>query len=63
MKIAGLKSVYGEAALMCLNDPNQGKQFLLECYQEILEERSAMEEHFGKDMVEEIVKFAKEEHS
>ena len=41
----------------CLNDPNQVKQFLLECYQEILEERRAMEEHFGKELVLEIEQF------
>ncbi|MBK7310363.1 MAG: hypothetical protein IPI93_06115 [Sphingobacteriaceae bacterium] len=63
LKVAGLKSVYGEAARMCLIDPNLSKQFLLECYQEILEDRVALEKHLGIDLVKEIVMFTKEEYS
>lgn len=59
LKIVGLKSVYGEAARMCYDDPDLRRQFLMECYKEILEDRSSLEDHFGKDVVEGIVKFAK----
>jgi hypothetical protein len=59
LKIAGLKSVYGEAARMCLNDSNLSKQFIMECYNEILDDREDMEDHFGKDVVKAIVMFAK----
>lgn len=61
LKITALKSVFGEGARMCSSDQNLSKQFLMECYKEILENRNAMEDHFGKDVVEGIVAFAKNE--
>lgn len=61
LRITKLKSVYGEAARMCFDNPDLSKQLLMEYYKEILEERSVMEEHFGKDVVEAIITFAKTE--
>jgi len=62
LRISVLKSVYGEGARMILDDPNLSRQFLMECYKEILEDKSVMEDHFGKDVVEGIIRFAKEEY-
>ena len=57
LKISELNSVYGLAARMYFDDLTKCEQFLLECYKEILSEGKSLEEHFGKDLIEEIIRF------
>jgi hypothetical protein len=49
-----LKSVFGEGARMCINDPVLAHKFICECYQEIQDNKVQMTQHFGSDLIREI---------
>ncbi len=55
-----LRSVYGETARMCINDPVLERKFLYECNDEIKENKKAMEQHLGVDVVRKIILFVSE---
>jgi hypothetical protein len=59
-RISKLNSVFGIAAKMCANDPAKANLLVKEYYNEIMEDRKAMEEHFGSDLVKLIINTVEE---
>ncbi|MBK7309962.1 MAG: hypothetical protein IPI93_04000 [Sphingobacteriaceae bacterium] len=59
-ELSKLQSVYGIGAKMYLEDSKLGHQFLCECYDSILEDKEAMQKHFGSQLFQEITAFGEE---
>jgi hypothetical protein len=58
-KLAQKNSIYGIGARQNMNDPFLAHKFLCECYSEINENPKTMKEHFGVDLVNEIMDYIK----
>ena len=56
-QLGKLKSLYGYGARMYMNDNEKAPVFIREIYDQIIHHPESTRDHFGDELIEEIIRF------